>query len=271
MSESVYIHGTTPEEQRRLSRMNDVINLGSLRELGLRGGERILDVGSGLGQLSRAMARAAGRCVVGIEYSADQLEEANRQAREAGEESLVDFRQGDASNPPLRSEEWGTFDVVHTRFLLEHLRDPLAVVRVMVRAARPGGRIILEDDDHDLLRLWPEPPGLAAVWQAYMRTYDRLGNDPIIGRRLISLLHQAGAQPARNAFVFFGSCSGHQDFETLVENIAFILESARDGILATGFEESSFAAGIRNLREWKSRPDAAIWFSISWAEARKPL
>ena len=39
------------------------------------------------------------------------------------------------------------------------MRDPLAVVRQMVRAVKPGGRVVLADDDHDLLRLWPEPPG----------------------------------------------------------------------------------------------------------------
>ena len=48
---------------------------------------------------------------------------------------------------------------------------------------RPGGRIILEDDGHDTLRLWPEPPGFVRLWQAYLRTYDRVGNDPVVGHR----------------------------------------------------------------------------------------
>ena len=52
-----YLHGSEPEEQRRLSLLNDLLNEGSLRALDLRGDEKILDVGSGLGQLSRAMAR----------------------------------------------------------------------------------------------------------------------------------------------------------------------------------------------------------------------
>ena len=44
---SEYIHGTAPAEQARLSVLNDLINVGSLRELHLQGGEHILDVGSG--------------------------------------------------------------------------------------------------------------------------------------------------------------------------------------------------------------------------------
>ena len=92
---SPYLHGTDPEEQRRLSRLNDLLNQESLRMLELRGDERILDVGSGLGQLSRAMARAAGpdAVVVGVERSMEQLVEARRLAHLAGEDSVVEFRQ----------------------------------------------------------------------------------------------------------------------------------------------------------------------------------
>lgn len=63
----------------------------------------------------------------------------------------------------------------------------------MVRAARPGGRIILEDDDHAVLRLWPEPAGFSSLWQAYIEEYKKLGYDPYMGRRLVELLHQEGA------------------------------------------------------------------------------
>lgn len=271
MSDSQYIHGTSPEEQRRLSRLNGLINEGSFRELALRGGERILDLGSGLGQFSRMMARASGRRVLAVEYSPQQLEFAAQLAHEAGEDDLVEFRQGDAAHPPLLEEEWGTFDVAHTRFLLEHLRDPLAVVRAMVRATRGGGRIVLEDDDHDVLRLWPELPGVEQVWRAYMRSYDRLGNDPIIGRRLVSLLSQAGAMPVRNTWIFFGNCAGHADFEPLVDNLAEVLKGAKEAVLAVpGIEEQAFDQAILALTDWRMRPDAAIWFSICWAEGKKP-
>lgn len=270
---SRYVHGTAPEEQRRLSLLNDLINEPSLRELGLRGGEAILDVGSGLGQFSRAVARAAGPRgrVVGVERSAEQRAEAERLARTAGEEGLVETRAGDALALPLREEEWGAFDVAHARFLLEHVPEPLRVVQAMVRAVRPGGRVVLADDDHDVLRLWPEPTGFWPLWRAYMRTYDRLGNDPYVGRRLVWLLHAAGAAPARNAWIFFGGCSGSPPFQPLVANLASILEGAREAILAAGrLEPRSFEEGLAGLRDWGRRPDAAIWFAICWAEGVRP-
>ena len=267
MSESRYIHGTAPEEQARLSQLNQLLNDAALRELRLRAGERIVDFGSGLAQLTRAMARQAGVRAVGLERSAEQIAEARRQARAAGEEHLIELRESDVLGAQL---EAGAYDLAHARFVLEHVHDPLAVVKSMVRAVRPGGRIVLQDDDHDVLRLWPEPPGLSPLWQAYMRTYDRLGNDPIVGRRLAALLHEAGARPTRCTWLFFGACAGDPAFPAFVENLHFILAAARDAIVGEallGAAEADEALG--QIRRFGKRSDAAIWYAVAYAEGVK--
>jgi SAM-dependent methyltransferase len=164
----------------------------------------------------------------------------------------------------------GSFDVAHARFVLEHVRDPGLVVRNMVRAVRPGGRIILADDDYETLRLWPELAGLAAVWRAYRRTYDRHGNDPCIGRRLVQLLHHAGAGPTGNTFVFFGSCAGQADFAGFVANLVVVVLEARDDIAATGVAPAAVDALVDELGRWQRRPDAALWYGIFWAEGARP-
>ncbi len=271
MSEgSLYVHGTHPEEQSRLTRLNALLNEGSLRELAPRKGERVLDVGAGLGQFARAVAKITGVPVIGVERSEAQIAESQRQAASAGEAHLLEQRQGDAVALPLRDDEWATFDVAHARFLLEHVREPLEVVRAMVRAVRPGGRVVLEDDDHDILRLWPEPPGIAEIWRGYRRSYARLGNDPYDGRRLVPLLHQAGALPRRNTWIFFGSSAGHSDFHIYVDNLALILEEAEASIVATGTTPQDLHAALAALRSWKLRPDASLWFAMSWAEGVRP-
>ena len=273
MDDSHYLHGTAPVEQARLARLNDLLNDRALAELDLRPGDRVLDVGSGLGQLTRAMARRVGPSgvVVGIERSPEQLAAARRLAAEAGEAAAVEFRPGDALRLPLAADEWGTFDVAHARFVLEHVADPLGVVRQMVRAVRPGGRVVLQDDGHDTFRMWPEPPGFGHLWRGYLRTYDRVGNDPLVGHRLVALLHQAGAAPARNTWLFFGSCAGHPDLGAYVENLVRILDGVRDPVLALGeMDAAGFDGCLAALRAWGTRPDAAMWYAVSWAEGRRP-
>jgi len=268
-----YIHGTRPEEQQRLSVLNRLLNEASLRQMRVQAGERILDVGSGLGQLTRALARAAGPAghVIGIERDPEQMHEALRQAGADGEDGLVDFRVGGAVNLPLDDDQWGTFDIVHARFLLEHVPDPPAVVGAMIRAARPGGRIVLEDDDHDVLRFFPELPETRRLWEAYFRTYAKFGRDPYVGRRLVAMLHQAGATPSGNTWLFFGSCAGSPNFDAMVANFVGVLEGARESVLAGGeLPDSEIEAGIAALKSWSKRPEAALWYATCWAEAHRP-
>ena len=270
---SIYIHGTAADEQRRLSLLNDVLlNEASLREMALQGHERILDFGSGLGQFTRAMARAApGGHVIGIERNEEQLAEARRLAAADNEANRVEFRSGDVLKLDLLSHEWGSFDVAHARFILEHVPDPLRVVQTMMRAVKPGGRIVLADDDHGVLRLWPELPGFNDLWKAYIRTYDRIGNDPYVGRRLVSLLHQAGAVPKRNTWIFFGGCAGMEIFSVLAANMAGVVRTARETILEMSlFDREAFDRVMEECERWSRRPDAAIWFAVAWAEGARP-
>jgi ubiquinone/menaquinone biosynthesis C-methylase UbiE len=270
MDESVYLHGTAPVEQDRLSLLNDLLNEAALQMMNLKGGERILDVGSGLGQLTRAMARASGKVVVGVERSPEQIADGKRRAAENHEEVLIDLRQGSAVSLPLTEQEWGAFDVVHTRFLLEHVQDPLAVVRMMVAAARPGGRIILQDDDHEVLRIDPEPEGFYNLWNAYQKTFENVGNDPQIGRRLVQLLQQAGTVPVRNHWLFFGSCSGHPHFSLYVRNLLGVIDTGKNAILSAKLLPlSEYDAAVRAIEEWAKSPGAALWYAVCYAEGTK--
>ncbi len=266
---STYIHGSSPEEQERLSLLNDLLNQKCLRELNPGQGSRVLDVGSGLGQFSRAVANAVGEngYVLGVERDEQPYTQARKLAAEEDEQDLVEFRPGDAFALPLKDHEWGTFDVAYCRFLLEHLPDHVSAVSQMVKAVRPGGRVFLADDDHGYFHPWPEPAGFHPLWQAYVRSYEYLGNDPYIGRRLVLILREVGLTAISNSCVFFGGCAGDETFEAVADNLIGIMAGARELILSAGLlDEESYDAGLDGLVQWKNSPESALWYSVCCAE-----
>jgi len=232
-----------------------------------RAGDRILDVGCGFGLFAREIAAQAGPSghVLGIEREGAQIEEGKRLA--GTDRTRTEIRHGDAYDLPLRADEWGSFDIAHARFLLEHLERPAEVVASMVRAVKPGGRVILEDDDHEALIVYPPVPDFDSLWRAYARAYEALGRDPRIGRKLVALLAGAGAAPSRCDWPFFGSCAGAETFDAIVTNCRAILTGARETIVATGgISAAEFEAGLRAYDAWRTGSDASYWYCTFWAE-----
>src|SRR5260370_17067404 len=113
--------------------MNEVqLTKASLSEMALRGDERIVDFGSGLGQFTRAMARAVPRGrVLGIERNEEQLASAYRIATAEGEPNLAEFRRGDVLNLELARDDWESFDVAHASFSLHPFPHPCPPVPPM--------------------------------------------------------------------------------------------------------------------------------------------
>jgi SAM-dependent methyltransferase len=264
-----YIHGTSAAEHERLGWMNRLLNARELDAIGLRGDERVLELGAGTGLFARALAERLPRgSVLGIELDERQL--AAARANTAGLAN-VELRHGDACAPPLTPAELGSFDLVHARFLLEHLTDPEAAVRAMARAVRPGGRVALVDDDHDTLRLWPEAPAFAGLWRAYCGEYTRRGMDPWIGRRLTGLLAAAGLEPCDATLLFFGACAGMELFPTVLDNMVGVVAGAAEDLRRSGaLGASEIAAGLAEIRAWAELPGAALWYGVPFAAARRP-
>lgn len=264
-----YIHGTAPEEQARLAWMNQLLNDQELDAIAPRGDERALELGAGTGIFASALAQRLARgSVLALELDEQQLARARAETRHR---SNVELRQGDVYSPPLWPEEWGSFDLVHARFLLEHLTEPQRAVSVMARAVRPGGRVVLVDDDHDTLRLWPAAPAFERLWRAYCGEYERRGMDPWIGRRLSELAHAAGLEPIEARLLDFGACNGMQRFPTVVDNLIGVVASAGPGLVsANAHTEAELAEALEEIRAWSKRRDAALWYAVPWLAAKRP-
>jgi SAM-dependent methyltransferase len=124
--------------------------------------------------------------VVGVDIDETKLELAREEARAAGA-SNVDYRCAavDDVDPD------GSFDVVYSRFLFTHLRDPATALRRMIGAARPAGVVATEDIDYGGCFCYPENAAYRRSCELYARAGEARGVDPTIGRRLPALFVDA--------------------------------------------------------------------------------
>ncbi len=116
--------------------------------LSLRPGQRLLDVGCGLGDAAVALSADLGDTgeVVGIDGSSVMLAEAR--ARAADARCAVRFAVGDAG---ALDEPNGSFDAVRSERMLQWVPDPDRAVAEMARVVRPGGLVCLADSDWSTL------------------------------------------------------------------------------------------------------------------------
>lgn len=100
-------------------------------------GRHVLDVGCGGGLLAEGMARRGAR-VTGIDLAPESLQVARLHALEAGVD--VDYREIAAET--LAGTDAGRFDLITCLEMLEHVPDPVSVVRALASLVRPGGDVI---------------------------------------------------------------------------------------------------------------------------------
>jgi SAM-dependent methyltransferase len=190
---TAYALGYSEGEQDRLIRQ--AILLGPtterlFREAGICAGQRVLDIGSGLGDVSMIAAGLVGSSgeIVGIELDAGYVARARERVAAAGFRHVT-FIHADVTD--IRNHR--PFDAVVGRLVLNHCPDPVAVLRSLSQLVVPGGVIAFQEG------AWS--PTLAAsarvpLWSrlvtAIRETLARSGTNPEVGLDLYRLFQDAG-------------------------------------------------------------------------------
>jgi SAM-dependent methyltransferase len=120
-------------------RITDAITPFLFDGLGLRKGDRVLDVGSGGGKTALAAARAVGAdgMVVGADISEPLTRLAQERAREAGAGNVT-FRVVDVQNQPI---DGAPFDVAISQFGVMFFDEPLKAFANIRAQLKPTGRM----------------------------------------------------------------------------------------------------------------------------------
>ncbi|MBY5163407.1 methyltransferase domain-containing protein [Salsipaludibacter albus] len=231
----------------------------------LRPGTSVLDVGCGPGTLSVDLARhvAPGR-VLAIDVAGAPLDEARDHADAAGVDT-VEFAVADGYDLDLAGD---AFDLVHAHQVLQHVSDPVAMLRELSRVTRPGGTVAARDADYGAFAWYPHVPGLDAWRDLYTTVARGNGAEPDAGRHLLAWANAAGCtdvRPSASTWCFatpedrawWGGLWAERS-----ESSAFATQA-----LDRGLADHDDLAGIADAwRRWASDPDG--WFVVPHGEVR---
>jgi ubiquinone/menaquinone biosynthesis C-methylase UbiE len=191
-SGSSYVLGHADVEVQRLllqGRLYDDYTEHALRLAGLRPGMRVLDIGSGPGDVSFVAARLVGPSgsVLGVDAAPEMIELARARAVEKGL-STVHFMQTAVDAIALDEP----VDAVIGRLILMHLPDPAATLRQLSNWVRPGGVIAFAENDITETRSIPDLPLFGQVTTGIVRAFEAMGLSPRFGTTLHRVFQDAG-------------------------------------------------------------------------------
>ena len=224
-----------------------------LDTIGVRAGSRVLDVGCGpigiLGLLSERVGPEGQ--VVGLEREKRFVEMARREVERIGLTNVL-IVEADAVHSGLDRE---SFDLVHERLVMVNVPERTQLLDEMLALTVRGGAIALQDIDNVSWLCYPDHTSWTMLMDAFHTIFRAGGGDPFIGRRLPSLLRQAGVADV-GARVHSELPQPGQYRRT---HLLSLVQSLRTKIIDTGFmDEKDLDGHIAALSTHLADPDTMV-------------
>ena len=111
----------------------------TLERLALQPGEKVFDIGCGVGFLAHELALKVGETgkVVGIDQNPEMIRHSQQRCEGLPQ---IEFNEGDASQLPAEDQ---AFDAVSCTQVLLYVKDVSKVLTEMRRILKPGGRLVI--------------------------------------------------------------------------------------------------------------------------------
>ncbi|MFI1566780.1 methyltransferase domain-containing protein [Streptomyces sp. NPDC020490] len=215
----------------------------ALEALPLTEGESVLEVGCGLGEMARRLARRTGPRgrVTAVDHDPAMVAAARHRHDSAPGAAGVDYRVEDACRLTFTS---GEFDVVWCERVLQHVPDPGRAVREMCRVTAPGGRVCVLDVDWRSLRVDGVGQEIAGP---VLTSFASIVPGPDVAGRVPGLIAAAGFDQvwSRQFTATFASLAEAKPIIPLFDRTSPLAARHGDGSLDTWFDLLD-AADARN-------------------------
>lgn len=235
MADEHYPLQSSEDERRRLIAQAGLVAPLTERlfeKAGITSGMRVLDIGSGSGDVALLAARIVGSegTVIGVDRDPAQVAFAAQRAKTAGLANLR-FMTGDFREIELNP----TADAIVGRLVLMYATDPLDALRRALRNLRAGGIIALQESviDYDGPVLIEPLDCLAAKTVEWFRAgFKHAGVHPRMGMRLFGLMRAAGLKPSVDVDMLVPIQQGPEG--PLFSTLTSVVRSQIRAILASG-------------------------------------
>lgn len=221
----------------------------------------ILDIGCGPGTITVDLCKLVPQGhVIGLERAGEVLDHARAHAREKGAQN-VQFIEGDANSLSYADN---TFDVVFCHQLLQHVNDPVGILREMRRVVKPGGLVAARESDYGSFTWYPEVEGMMGWQSLYRAVAMNNGGEPNAGRMIHAWAKKAGFPAASITSTASSWCYSTR------EEVEWWSGLWAERTVASSFAKNAISAGLATneelnaiadtWRRWGTESDA--WFSV---------
>lgn len=187
-----YIHGFTKEEQDRLFEQARVHEDIIFSNIDFSQCHNIIEVGSGVGaQTKILMERFPHLKIQCVDASKEQVARAQSALSNEVNANQIKITQGDALHLPFKDN---SFDGAFLCWILEHVQDPVGVLRDAGRVLKPGGIIYCNEVFNSTFYIHPYAPATLKYWFEFNDYQWSLKGDPFVGGKLANYLIEAGYQ-----------------------------------------------------------------------------
>jgi len=239
-----------------------------LMEAGLTAGMRVLDVGSGTGDVSFLAADLVGAngYVLGVDRSPAAVERARARAIRRNVHN-VHFAVGD----PAGMDFERPFDAIVGRLVLMYQDDPAQSLRNMMRYLREGGVVAFQELDTTSCRTWPLVPTFNAATRWMAEALRGSGARPDLGLEMHALFLDCGLpEPSMRMDALVSGEENSPVFKLLAEAVRTLVPTLEKLNIASAAEVGIETLTDRMCKEVVAKRGVAMSYGLVGAWAKKP-